>query len=436
MIDPQSLCDVEAERAVLGAALVDSSAADVCLPLLPTQAMGREAHRRAWSAIRRLRGRGSPCDTLTVADELQVAGDLDLVGGTTFLADLVAEVATTVNAADYAALVRDAWARREAQRCARYAMAMAADVTAPLADVRAALASAVRAMAEAEAAGRAGQTLDALALEAWAWVESLYDNRDQPGLSTGIPSVDAWLGGGLHRGELTILGGRPSAGKSALAQQVAQHVASAGGRVLFASAEMDGRTVGLRSLSLVSGVDGRRLRGAPPLEERDWPLLGDAIGQLGRWGQNIAVTHPQTIDAVSAECRRLNAQSPLTLVVVDHLQHLRSPRGTENRNQAIGQMAAECKALAVTLGIAVLALSQLNRSAADQDRRPRMHDLRESGELEQLADTVLLLHRKADEKPPPVCDVELIVAKQRNGEVGALRLVHHRPSGRFRAASA
>ena len=432
MIDPRGLWDRDAEEAVLGAALVDAAAADECLALLRPEAFYRDAHRRVWQAVADLRQRHQGCDALTVGDALQAAGTLEGCGGIGYLSDLVAAVATTTNATDHAALVVEAHVRREVVRATRRAVALASDPAEDVAEALAALNAAIRAITEAAASSRSVQGLDAWASAAYAAVERLYERDESPGLSTGLPVLDGTLGGGLYAGELAILGGRPSVGKSSLAQQLASVVARAGGRVLFASAEMHGESLGARELAHESGVDGRRLRGYPPLDGDEWPRLANALGSIAQYGGRVPVDDKsRTIEAIATECRRQHARDPLSLLVVDHLQHLRSPRGVDNRAQAVGQMAQECKDLATGLGIAVLALSQLNRAAPGGDRQPRLHDLRDSGELEQIADVVILLHRDAEDNPPPAVDVRLIVAKQRNGQTGALTLRHHRPTGRW-----
>ena len=433
MIDPKSLCDLEAERAVIGAAMIEPSAADECLALLRAESFYRESHRRIWASVGRLRGKGLGCETLTLADDLQAAGNLDAAGGLSYLSDLEAGSATTANASHYARLVLEAHARREARRGADLVRDRAQDPTADLAAVREAAEEMRRAVADCAPTGPA--QLSTMVQPAYLSVERIYDGAEEPGIPTGLPMMDRWLGG-LHRGELTLLGGRPSVGKSSLAQEIATRVAADGGCVLFASAEMDGRTVALRALSARARVDGRKFRGEPRMEKDDWTRVSKALASLTEIGKRLWVDdRSRTMADIAAQARRLHAREPLTLLVVDHLQHLRSPKDADNRTQAIGRMAQECKDLATGLGIAVLALSQLNRQAPGGERKPRLHDLRESGELEQIADVVLLLHRPGDEAPPPLCEVECAVAKHRNGEVGAFSLWHERATGCWYDAS-
>lgn len=433
MLDPEMLCDLEAEQGLLGAAMVDNGVADEHLTSVPDAAFGRDAHRNIWAAVRILRATGSGCDVLTVADALQAAGDwspVETLGGPSYLADLMAAVPASALAPQYAAAVLEGYVRRVARRELQRALAVCGDPSRPLESVHEAAAKVAVRLAEAAAGRRGTDTLDALAALAWQSADALYRGETKAGIGTGLAAVDAWTGGGLHRGELWILAGRPGVGKSSLAQQIAVAVASGGGRVLFVSAEMSREAVGLRALSAESGVDGRRLRGAPRATERDWDDLSRAIGAIGRYGPSVHVdTTSRTMEAVVAQARRLHAQQPLSLVVVDHLQHLRSEGRNENRNQAVGDMATAAKDLSTALECCVLCLSQLNRQAPSEKRRPRPSDLRDSGVIEQVADTVILMHREED--APPGDPVNLIFAKHRNGELGSVPISHDRPTGRW-----
>jgi replicative DNA helicase len=434
MLDPQTLADLEAECALLGAAMLDAAVADEQLATVPEAAFAREAHRHLWAALRTVRQGGGGTDVVTLADALQRAGHWPVVeahGGITYLADLVASIPAPALAGQYAQAVVDAAVRRTAHVELLRAAAVCTDTSRGIDALQEAVAAAGRLVAEAAAGRRRTEALSTLAMRAYQQAETLYMGDVGPGIPTGLPALDSWTGGGLHRGELWVLGGRPGVGKSSLAQQVAAGVARAGGAVYVASAEMSGDTVGQRALAAESGVDGRRIRGSPPPSEAEWADLARALGRIGGYGALVQVdTSSRTMGAVCAQARRLR---PLTLVVVDHLQQLRGDTRDETRAQAVGRMVGEAKALAVDLDCAVLVVSQLNRAAPSENRRPRPSDLRDSGEIEQQADLVALLHRPDD--APPAAPVELIIAKHRNGELGTLRLRHDRPTGRWATAA-
>jgi replicative DNA helicase len=320
--------------------------------------------------------------------------------------------------------------RRSARDAGARFMSSLADPGSTPEDLVRLLDSVRRVMADAAAARRPVDRLDELVVSAMGRVEDLYAGRESVGVPTGLGVLDAWCGGGLHRGDLTILGGRPSVGKSSLAQSIASHVARGGGRVYFASAEMGAEAVAIRALAAESGIDGRKFRGHPRMEERDWPAVGQAVGRIGRYGPNLLVdTRSRTMPAIAAQARRLHAQEPLTLIVVDHLQHLQTVGREENRTRAVGAMAAAAKEMAATLDVCVLVLSQLSRESPNAERKPRLSDLRDSGEIEQLADVVLLLH--PDGTGDGRTKVRCLVAKHRNGELGELGLVHERSTGRW-----
>lgn len=430
MIDHETLCDLEAEQALCGIAVSDLAAADEATAALNAEAFYRESHRRIWAEIVRLRRAGLGCDVVTVADALQESG-ADKAVSPAYLARLAKASPAPSMVGQYVALVREAHVRRCLDLAAKEARAAARDPKRSLQEAHERVESLLRAATDAAAAGEGPVMLADAMVQAYEHISAVFEGRQDPGIATGLVVLDRWTGG-LQRGELTILGGRPSVGKSSLAQQIAAHVARRGGRVYVASAEMSPLMVGLRQLSLDARVDGRKMRGAhrDPLDGDDWARLAKAVG-LGH-DMAVAIDHrSKDIGSVVARVRSLHAKSRLALVVIDHLQHLRSPHEAENRTQAIGRMAVECKDLAVALDVPVLALSQLNRQAPGGDRKPRLHDLRESGELEQVADTVLLLHRKSPEPPPESCEVECGVAKSRNGEIGTIDLLHHRPTGRW-----
>ncbi len=436
MIDRETLCDLEAEQALCGIALEDAAAADEALAVLRPDAFYRESHRRIWQAVATLRGRRSGCDVLTVADALQAAGKEQAVPAD-YLAQLARSAPAPAMALQYAEMVREAHARREIVRAAKAAMQVASDPARDLRDALAAAGDGLRNAADASAPGDGPERLSDLLVGAMDEIEAVYDGRVEPGLATGIPMLDRVTTGGLRRGEVFVLGARPSTGKSSLAQDIATFIAARYGGVYFASAEMSKRTVVLRGLASESGIDSRRFRGRkggidPYLSERDWPELTAALGRLSEKAHGLWVDDKsRAMEDIAAQARRLHAREGLNMIVVDHLQHLRAPGGAENRTQAVGRMAAECKDLAVGLNVAVLLLSQLRRLAPGEDRKPRLSDLRESGDIEAVADLVLLLHRGGGDVPPPLCEVECAMLKQRDGEVAAFSLWHHRPTGRW-----
>ena len=418
---------------MLGAVLVDTAAADACLRLLRPEAFYREAHRRTWAAISRLRSRSVACDALTVADELQRAGHLEAVGGTEALTDWMTSVPTVANVLAHAELIVLAHARREAVAAAQRLAAAAGDPQQTIADLRAALRQAEVAITAAEAGPRGTVGMDELLMDAFNRAERVHDGERRPGLPTGLRVVDLALGGGLPAGAVVVLAGRPGEGKSSLAQQVASDVARAGHRTLLVSAEMPREDVGDRGMAHAAGVDSRRLRATPRLEDADWSRMAQAMGDSAEWGPRMRVeTECGTAAQIEALARAEHARDPLGLVVIDHLHHLRTTGRSENREQELDHMVRGFAALARDLGCPVLLLAQLNRSAPGERREPRMHDLRGSGAIEQVAHVVALLHSETSAVPRQVL---LIVDKSRNGVRGRFKLAFHPPTGRWRDAA-
>ena len=434
MIDPATLSDADAEQAVLGSAMLDPAAADECLALLRPEAFWREGHRRIWAAIGALRARMGPIDALLVAEELQRSGGLDAAGGPTYLADLVSSIPAVASAAAHAETVRGLHVRRQVVAAARAAMAAATDLQRTAEEVAAAVDDGLRAAADAAVSPEGPVPLADLVGTAYRHIEAIYDRSEEPGIATGVDLLDAVIGGGLHRGELAVVGAPPSEGKSALAESIAIHMALHGRRVLYATPEMTCLQVALRALAHIGGIDLRRFSGHPGMQTDDWPALSRAVALLSERGHDLHIDdRAQTIEAIAANARRLHSRGRLDLLVIDHLHELEWPKGQANENSAIGEIVRSCKSLAKRLDVPVLLLSQLNRNARSEKREPELHDLRGSGSIEQHANLVLLLQRKDEgDIPPRVVTVLVKISKNRDGVTGRLHLEHDRATGRFR----
>jgi replicative DNA helicase len=258
------------------------------------------------------------------------------------------------------------------------------------------------------------------------------------GLSTGYPDLDSVLGG-MRPGELIVLGARPSLGKTALSLNIVERVASTGEPTLFFSLEMTARDITERLLSMGSSVPMHRLTRPRELRPDDIDALFRAGSPQGVGGSPIFVDDApeQSAARMASVARRLARREGVQLVVVDYLQLMKPENAKENRTQQVGAMALRMKQMARTLGVPVILLSQLNRELEHQNRKPRLSDLRESGDIEAHADRVILLHREADlPADDPVWPIDLVVAKNRNGPIGDVRLMYRRPVMRFENAAA
>ena len=427
--------DLQAEQAVLGAALLDPAAADECVPLLAPEAMYREAHRRIWRAIRTLRASHTPCDVITVAETLQRDDALESAGGLGYLSDLVASVPATANATHYAQILLRHHVRREALAAARDIAEAARQSAATSDDLMAALSVAQRRILDAASAGRQWSTYRDHAMGVFAEIEQIHEGTIPPGIATGLPGFDERLGGGLHRGELLILAARPGEGKSQLAQFMAHAQVDLGYRVAFASAEMRKDDLTRRALALESDVNSMRLRGQPRMRDQDWPGLSHGLARISEMTLWIDDGF-RSMEQVCGRVRQLHAHEPIDVVYIDHLHHLQPPAGIEKRGDALGDMTRMAKDLAVDLDCAVVLLAQLNRESL-KEQRPQLHNIRDSGYVEMLADVVVFLWHEPSKNGEAAATMraELLTAKQRYGRGGVHPVVHHKPTGRFREVS-
>lgn len=429
-IPPQNL---EAEQSVLGAVLLDREAAERCSELLKPEDFYREPHRRIFAAVVELVARREAVDVITVAEELGRAGHLEAVGGLTYLSDLTAAVPATANAPHYARIVADKAVLRELLRAAsEIAESVYAGDEDPDAVVDAAEARIFR-IAEARRGGRPFRPLKDVLMQTFADLERLYEHKGEVlGTPTGLSELDR-LTTGFHPAEFIVLAARPSQGKTALALNIALAAATRGAHVGFFSLEMAAEQLALRLLCMAAGVAGERVRSGF-LGEEDWPKLGHALGRLAEAPIYIDDTPNLSIMELRARARRMRAECGVELLVVDYLQLMHGRGRAENRQQEIAEISRSLKALARELEVPVLALSQLSRAVeARENRRPQLSDLRESGAIEQDADVVIFIYQdpKLSEDPSRRYEMELIVAKQRNGPTGPVPVIFHRHLGRF-----
>jgi replicative DNA helicase len=413
--------ELEAERAVLGGILIDPVRLDDAVDLLGEADFFRDAHKRIWAAMRQIVTRGGAIDLVTVRAEL--GAHLEDAGGPVYLAGLVDGVSRSSNVAHYAGLVRDYALRRAVEALAHRLLgaAQAGDLTGGelLEQGEAGLLG----LRTAQPGTAVSSPADG-ASEAIAAIEDAAAGKRR-GVPSGLDEIDGYTHG-WQPGQLIVLGARPAQGKTALAL----NLTVAAGRVapvLFCSLEMSALQIRLRELALRSGLPHRLIE-AGHVRGGAQQAMTTALEAVHAGGVHILDRPGATVAQIRAAARRLMAQTrgPLALVVVDYLQLMRSERGSrpENRTQEVAQFSAGLKMLARELAVPVVALSQLSRQAETRaDKRPFLADLRESGSLEQDADTVLLLHRPGVYDPAAgETAAEVIIAKQRNGPTGLARL--------------
>ncbi len=415
-----------AERALLGAVLLDERVLSMpaVVRLAPAH-FGQEAHRLIWGAMRSLADKGRPIDQVTLGDALLVAGHLAATGGPAYLISLENATPTASNAEHYAALVYDAALVRHVERDAAQLGEMARSGVVTGADLAAEVHKRALAL-ERPAIREARGIRDALVDANVKW-EALHDRpADVTGVPTGLHALDR-MTAGLHPGQLVILAARSGRGKTSLALRILVEAARAGYPALLFSLEMPEGQIVDRIVSSEGQIDGVRLR-TGWLRDEDWMRLGVAQSELGRLPLWIdAAPAPGLLD-LRASAMRVQAKAPgqrLGLVVVDYLQIVRaSGRRDGNREQEVAEVARGLKALARTLDVPVLALSQMSRGIEREKRRPQLSDLRESGAIEQEADVVAFIWQAPEgagcDCRQDVC--EIVVGKQRNGPTGEVHV--------------
>jgi len=429
-IPPQ---DLDAEQSVLGAMLLDREAVFRVMKILRPEDFYLESHRVIYQAMLELGDLGQPADLVTVTSLLRRNGSLEKAGGVSYVASLANLVPVAANAEHYAQIVGEKALLRSliqlATRIANlgYEGSEGADQL---------LDQAERMILDLHSrrGGADFVPIKEIVYGVLDRIQQAYMRREETsGIPTGFIEVDR-LTGGLQPGDLIILAGRPSMGKTALGLTVAHHVAVKKRLpVAVFSLEMSKEQLVQRLICQEAMVDLHRVR-TGQLEEEDFARVTRAAGELAQCPLYIDDFSGITARQIRARCRELQFEKGLSLVVIDYLQLMQGHGRAENRQQEIAGISRSLKGLAKELNVPVVALSQLSRQAEQRkDARPQMADLRESGSLEQDADVVMFIYReeyyKEDSEKKGIA--ELIVAKQRNGPTGVAELAFLREFTRF-----
>ncbi len=431
---------VEAEQSVLGGILLDTSAWDKIADLLSEQDFYRHEHRLIWRHIGRLTEHAKPIDVITVAESLESNAELEKAGGLVYLGTLAQNVPSAANIRRYAEIVRERAIMRKlvevGSEIATSAYNPGGRDAGQLLDEAE---SRVFEISEQGERGRQGFTaIPPLLTQVVERIESLYgrDASDVTGLATGFTDLDK-MTSGLQPGDLIIVAGRPSMGKTAFSINIAENVALESKKpVAIFSMEMGGTQLAMRMIGSVGRLNQQNLR-TGRLEDDDWSRMTHALGQLNDAPIFIDETASLNSLELRSRARRLARQNDgLGLVVVDYIQLMSSPAGrsSENRATEISEISRSLKSLAKELHVPVIALSQLNRSLEQRpNKRPVMSDLRESGAIEQDADLILFIYRDEVYNPdtPDKGKAEIIIGKQRNGPIGKIELTFRGEYTRF-----
>src|SRR5262245_48481569 len=436
--DPQLLAlkvpphSVEAEQSLLGGLLLDNQAFDRIADLVAADDFYRDDHRRIYRHISKLIEASKPADVVTVGESIEASEDKDRTGGLAYLGALAQNTPSALNIRRYAELVRE---RSVQRRLAQVATEIAESALGPSGkDIGQLLDEAESRILEIGEKGQRGtqgyEEIQPVLARVFERIDYLFrqeNKSDVTGVPSGFIDLDEKTAG-LQPGDLIIVAGRPSMGKTALALNMAEHVAVDNGLpVAIFSMEMSGTQLAMRMLGSIARVDQHKMR-TGKLSDKEWGDLSDAMAKLHETPIYIDEAGALTALEVRARARRLKRQySKLGLIVIDYIQLMAASTQGENRATEISEISRSLKAMAKELDVPVVALSQLNR-AVDQrpDRRPVMSDLRESGAIEQDADVILFIYREVVYKPDLPEDqrgiAEVILGKQRNGPIGTVKL--------------
>ena len=427
--------NIEAEEAIISAVLIDN---DALLEVIETLAAGdfyRSAHQKIYAAIIDLFDKAEPVDLVTLANKLKENGQLEEIGGASYLARLVDAVPLAVNAQHYAKIVHDKASLRRLIEKSNAIVKRCFEERGNADEVIDYAESAIFEISEK----KSRQSFFPLSKIILSNIETLEEKQGNRSLVTGVPTGFSRLDNltsGLQNSDLIILAARPSMGKTALALNIARNAAVDGGvPVAIFSLEMSKEQLSLRMLCSEARIDSSRLKGGF-FSMEDWRRLTDAAGILSEAPIYIDDSASLSAMEIRAKARRLKMDKNIGLIIIDYLQLMQGRASAERRDLEISEISRALKSLAKELELPVMALSQLNRMLEQRtDKRPRLSDLRESGALEQDADVVAFIYRdevyNKEEDNPSRGIAEILLSKQRNGPTGDIHLTFLNSYTRF-----
>ena len=428
--------NIEAEVAVLGSMLIEEDAIARGIEFLAPEAFYKEAHRKIFQSVINLFNENKAVDLLTLTESLEKEGTLDEVGGPPYLAFLTTAVPTAANLTHYARIVREKYILRHLITNATRIITDSYDATQ---EVDALLDRAEKAIFDITGRKFSGGVvpLKDLIRNQIETIDRLYQRKEHiTGIATGFHEFDTQTAG-LQSSDLIIIAARPSMGKSALMTCIAEHVGMVvKAPVAIFSLEMSKEQLIQRMLCSCARVNAHKVR-TGFLAQSDWPNLTSAAAKLSEAPIYIDDTPGISVLELKAKARRLKAQFDIKLLILDYLQLMQGKANSENRQQEISEISRSLKELARELNVPLIAISQLSRAVESRtDHRPQLSDLRESGAIEQDADVVVLLLREEYYNPTEENrgKAEVIIAKQRNGPVGSIKLAFIHEYTRFENA--
>ncbi len=441
ILDRQPPRSLEAERAVLGSILLLPQACDDVALVLRPDDFYDDANERIYSQMLALHDEGRSVDHTLLLERLRSEGDYELIGGAAYLAEVARAVPTAAHAEYYAKIVQSKAMVRRLIHSSTEILRNAYDETVDPREMLSRAEEKIFAILEEKGSGNLNTIKDVLHESLLRIDARMKHDADLGGLETGFTDFDQ-MTGGLHKSELIILAARPSMGKTALAMNIAEHVAVACHiPVLFVSLEMSSIELGDRLLCSSAKVNSSRLRNGTISNEDRTRLVAQAA-EISQAPLFIDDSPSRTMTEIAAAARRLKRRDGLGMIVIDYLQLIEPDNANDPRQEQVAKIARRLKGLARELEVPVLCLAQLNRQAeASKDNKPRLSHLRESGAIEQDADVVMFVHREEyyqtndEDRARLEGEAEIIIGKQRNGPIGDVKLTWLRDFTRFANAA-
>lgn len=429
-LPPQNL---EAEMAVLGSMLLDQEAISVAVESIDKDLFYKDTHKKIFEVITDLYNANKAVDFITLSDELKRREILDAVGGVSFLTALANSVPSAANVGHYVSIVKEKGILRNLINNSTRVISLCYESDGNINEVMDYAEQLIFEVSQRKASG-SYLHLKEIIKDSIEKIDMLYQKKTHvTGIPTGFIDFDI-QSAGLQASDLIIVAGRPSMGKSAFALGIAEYAGlTAGIPVAIFSLEMSKEQLVQRMLCAHAKVDAHKVR-TGYLATSDWPRLTMAAGRLSESPIFIDDTPAISVMQLRAKARRLKMHHNIQMIIVDYLQLMRGSAHSESRQQEISEISRSLKALARELSLPIVAISQLSRAVeARNDHRPQLSDLRESGAIEQDADVVVLILREEYYNPTPENQgvAEIIIAKQRNGPVGSLRLTFIKEYTRF-----
>lgn len=416
--------NIEAEQRVLGCMIKDKTSIAQAAEVLKGEDFYREGHKIIFNAVLELYSKDIPVDTVTLIEHLNATEKLQVVGGITYITELTASIETTSNLNSYVKIV-------EQKSVLRKLIKASAEITeesyTKQDDVEGVLDGAEKRIFDI-AQKKSSSDFEPISIvleRGFEQIEKMFNNKGETtGVPSGFPELDGKTSG-FQPGDMILIAARPSMGKTTFAINIAQYAAIREGKsVVVFSLEMSKEQLAYKILCAEANIDMLKLR-TGALEDSDWERIAKAAGPIAASKIYIDDTAGVSVMEMRSKCRRLKIEYGIDLIVIDYLQLMSGSSGSESRQQEVSEISRSIKALAKEMHCPVIALSQLSRAPEQRaDHRPMLSDLRESGSIEQDADLVMFLYRdeyynnETEDKNVAEC----IIAKQRNGPVGTVKL--------------